>query len=388
MDGPSVKPSHRRRILMTVDAVGGVWRYAVDLAADLRAVGVDTVFAGFGPEPTTGQRYEAEAAGITVAWCVSPLDWTVQTRAELDRVPDQIATLARRHEVDLVQLNMPGQGAGLDVSVPILAVSHSCVPTWFAAVRGTSVPADWHWQVDMMRDGLNRATAIVTPSQSQADLLAACYGPLPPMHVIHNASPVARHKRRTRSAAPYFLASGRWWDEGKNAAVLDCSAPLMPWPLVMVGADTSPGGGRIAIANPAYRGLVEHREAVRLVAGASAFVAPSIYEPFGLAVLEAARLGLPLILSDIPTFRELWGDAALFFPPRDAEALADVAGRIATDADLRKRMGERARRRAAIYAPKAQVARMRALYDRLCAAPMVAAPDIALPLPFSLVGAR
>jgi glycosyltransferase involved in cell wall biosynthesis len=44
-------------------------------------------------------------------------------------------------------------------------------------------------------------------------------------------------------------------------------------------------------------------------------VAPSLYEPFGLAVAEAARAARPLVLSDIPTFRELWGDAALTSRP-------------------------------------------------------------------------
>ncbi len=48
------------------------------------------------------------------------------------------------------------------------------------------------------------------------------------------------------------------------------------------------------------------------------FVSTSLYEPFGLAVLEAAQAGCPLVLSDIATFRELWDGAAIFFPPGDA----------------------------------------------------------------------
>ena len=52
-----------RRILMTIDAVGGVWRYAMDLAAALRSESVETVFAGFGPAPSAHQRAEAEAIG-------------------------------------------------------------------------------------------------------------------------------------------------------------------------------------------------------------------------------------------------------------------------------------------------------------------------------------
>ena len=48
------------------------------------------------------------------------------------------------------------------------------------------------------------------------------------------------------------------------------------------------------------------------------FAAPSRYEPFGLAVVEAAISGAALVLADIPTFRELWSDAALFVSPDDS----------------------------------------------------------------------
>src|SRR3546814_16818778 len=56
---------------------------------------------------------------------------------------------------------------------------------------------------------------------------------------------------------------------------------------------------------------------------AGIFVSPSLYEPFGLAVLEAAMSGCALLLSDIPTFRELWDGAAVFTPAGDSDALAD-----------------------------------------------------------------
>ena len=57
------------------------------------------------------------------------------------------------------------------------------------------------------------------------------------------------------------------------------------------------------------------------MARAAIFVSSSVYEPFGLAVLEAAGSGAALVLSDIPTFRELWDEAALFAPPGDAAGI-------------------------------------------------------------------
>ena len=78
-----------RRILMTVDAVGGVWRYALDLAAELRRQGTRTVFLGFGPQPLPQQWHEAEAVGL-VEWSDLPLDWTTREEAPLDAVPAAI----------------------------------------------------------------------------------------------------------------------------------------------------------------------------------------------------------------------------------------------------------------------------------------------------------
>ena len=63
------------------------------------------------------------------------------------------------------------------------------------------------------------------------------------------------------------------------------------------------------------------------------FVSVARYEPFGLAVLEAAQAGCALVLSDIPTFRELWGGAALFVPANDDRALVSHVERLANEPD-------------------------------------------------------
>src|SRR5690606_14378988 len=131
-----------RRLLMTLDAVGGVWRYAMDLAEALSDEGVRIVFAGFGPPPNAAQRAEAEAIG-TLLWSDLPLDWTAGGPEELRDVPAAIADIAHRHAVDLIHLNLPTQAAGLKVGCPVLAVSHSCVVTWFRGVRGTGLPLGW-----------------------------------------------------------------------------------------------------------------------------------------------------------------------------------------------------------------------------------------------------
>jgi glycosyltransferase involved in cell wall biosynthesis len=92
------------------------------------------------------------------------------------------------------------------------------------------------------------------------------------------------------------------------------------------------------------------------------FVSVARYEPFGLAVLEAAQAGCPLILSDIPTFRELWGGAALFVQPEDEEALGSAIESLVQDPEARADLGRAARKRADAYTVEAMSAGVLAAY--------------------------
>jgi glycosyltransferase involved in cell wall biosynthesis len=79
------------------------------------------------------------------------------------------------------------------------------------------------------------------------------------------------------------------------------------------------------------------------------FLSLARYEPFGLAVLEAASAGCALVLSDLASFRELWEGVALFVDPSDAAAAAAAIRRLADDPAERVRRGRAARTRAELY---------------------------------------
>ncbi|MBC7137897.1 MAG: glycosyltransferase family 4 protein [Defluviimonas sp.] len=353
------------RILMTLDAVGGVWRYALDLAAGLGQHGIRCAFLGFGPEPGGEARAEAEALG-PLDWSDCPPDWLAPDPAALAQVPGAIADAARRQRADLIHLNLPSQAAALKVPVPVVSVVHSCLPTWFAAVRGGGVPAQYAWHLGLNAQGMANSDCVLAPSRSLAAQIARVYGTsrLSRVRVVHNAS---RAPERQTADTPFVLAIGRWWDEGKNGAVLDAAAPMLDWPLLMVGAAEGPNGAVLPIAHAQHRGPLSHPMTQELIGRAGIFVAPSLYEPFGLAVVEAARAAVPLVLADIPTFRELWDGAALFFPPRDAQALAEVLRRLQADPDERRRLGRAAQTRAARHAPGPQLRAMLTLYSGLLA---------------------
>jgi hypothetical protein len=188
-------------LLMTLDAVGGVWRYAMDLGRGLRGRGYRLAFAGFGPPPPAAARAEAEALG-PLDWCEAPLEWMVQDPGALGGVGPQIAAAAARHGAGLLHLNLPGQAAGLDGRLPVVAVCHSCLATWFAAVRGTALPADWAWQGRMTRAGLRAADAVVAPSRAHAEAMRACHGAIARLDVVHNAAPAAVAAAAAAAAQP------------------------------------------------------------------------------------------------------------------------------------------------------------------------------------------
>ena len=108
------------------------------------------------------------------------------------------------------------------------------------------------------------------------------------------------------------LTAGRLWDEGKNVAALDRAAEHLPFKICAAGPLTGPNGASVEFDRLDWLGILDAAGLQDMMARTAVFVSPALYEPFGLAVLEAAQAGCALVLSDIPTFRELWDGAALF----------------------------------------------------------------------------
>jgi glycosyltransferase involved in cell wall biosynthesis len=356
----------QRRVLMTVDAVGGVWRYALDLAAYLRRYEHEVVLAGLGPGPTQAQSAEAHDVGMLV-WLDSPLDWMTEREADLYNLPAELNELVRRHAIDLMHVNAPSQACGVAAGCPVVAVSHSCVVTWFHAVKHMPAPSAWGWQKDRNRRGFDRADTVIAPSASHAAMLKHCYGPIAGLEVVRNA---VRPGAAAAEREAFAIAAGRWWDEGKNGKVLEAAAAHCSWPVLAAGPLQGPNGA--ACSFDAVRGLGElaGSEVRSLMARASIFVSPSLFEPFGLAALEAAEAGTPLLLADIPTYRELWDNAAVFFPTSDAAALGDAFNTLAADERLRRRLGRAAKQRSLEYSAERQAARMLSIYNSVCASAM------------------
>lgn len=98
-----------------------------------------------------------------------------------------------------------------------------------------------------------------------------------------------------------------------------------------------------------HLGYLSHDEKRRIMSQARAFVFPSYYEGFGLPVIEAMSLGVPVITSNRGALAEVVGDAALMVDPDDAADLAKAMRLLADDDALARRLGEAGRRRASRF---------------------------------------
>ncbi|HEX6908935.1 MAG TPA: glycosyltransferase family 4 protein [Longimicrobium sp.] len=333
------------KVLLTTDTVGGVWDHTVTLARALDAAGHEVLVAVIG-EPRDG-RLAALPPGVQVVWRAYRLEWMQDAADDVQAAGEWLAHLAEVWRADVVHLNQVACAARR-FSAPVLVAVHSDVLSWFPHVHGREAPADdWGAYGQWLRAGLRAADAVVTPTAYQAGLTARYYG-VEVTRVIHNGVAFGGEEPAPR-AAPLVLSVGRLWDRGKGADVLDEAAGLLGAdapPVHVVGETTAPHGEVCSVRNVAAHGRVERARVDEWMRRASLYVAPSRYEPFGLAPLEAALHGCALVLSDIGSFRELWDGCAEFFPSGDARALAQAIRRLSGDAQRRERLARAARTRA------------------------------------------
>ncbi len=352
------------RILMTVDAVGGVWQYATELCRALAPHGCELVLACLGPSPSSSRRDDIAAiSGVEFIDTGLDLDWLAPDAATVAATAVTIAALAVTTRVDIVHLNQPALAAEASFLVPIVAAVHSCVATWWDAVHGGEPPASFAWQTKRVYEGLRRADAVVAPSRAFAEAVARAYG----LPALPEVVPNGRTPFVLPPIAPerFAFTAGRLWDRGKNIAALDGVAGRLHVPLQAAGPLIGPNGQGITLHHIAALGQLDDQALAGRLAGNPVFVSAARYEPFGLAVLEAALAGCPLVLADIASFRELWDGAAQFVDPDDEDGFVSAIEALLADDPARARWGAAARRQAARFAPSRMAEAMMAIYARV-----------------------
>jgi glycosyltransferase involved in cell wall biosynthesis len=345
------------KVLLTTDAVGGVWNYALQLARALEPE-VEFVLATMGGPLRSDQRAEVSALGnVQLFESQYKLIWMQDPWRDVEAAGRWLLRIAERVQPDIVHLNDYPHGH-LPFPAPVLMVGHSCVLSWWEAVRGTPIPDCWQRYRQVVTRGLRAADLVVAPTHRMLDDLQRLYGPLAHAQVIPNGCDGPNDRAAVKR--PMILSAGRLWDEGKNVATLARAAPRLAWPVLVAGESRHPDGGEMSLPGVRFLGRLSTDALAHWYAQAAIYVLPARYEPFGLTVLEAALSGCALVLGDIPTLRELWADAACFVPPNDDEALVSTVNRLIADPRERLEYSTRARARAVQFS----ASRMAAAYAK------------------------
>ena len=358
------------RVLVTADTLGGVWTYTKELVTGLIDRGVQVTLVSFGEIPSAKQaEWVTCLPGADFYPTAFRLEWMQDAKEDLKESSDYLLRIIDETKPDLLHLSQYAYGA-LPVEAPKVVVAHSDVISWWVAVHGCK-PERSAW-IDFYRDtvvrGLKGADVMVAPSCWMADSLEANYGKTAARRVIYNGrNPGSFNAHVTKD--DLVLGVGRAWDAGKQLRLL--SLVQSPWPVVVAGQGEHPdrtsadrkfdAGGRFS-----FRGRLDEAELRHLYTRASIFAGTSRYEPFGLAPLEAALSRCALILNNIPSYREIWGESACYFQTNDAADLERAIASLVKDRQLRLTYSNLAYHRAhSLYTAHRMVDQYLQLYDAL-----------------------
>lgn len=347
------------KVLMTADSAGGVFSYAVELARALNRKGVAVTLAVMGGELDTGKRTDTiDLSGTEIIESRYRLEWMDDPWDDVESAGGWLLEIQKQARPDIIHLNnfahgnLPWQG-----HAPVLVVGHSCVLSWWDAVRKDKLPRAWKYYAVRVQAGLQAADAVAAPSAAMLACLEKHYGPFRRPVAIHNGIDTSRFwPGRKRE---FILTAGRLGDDSKNLKALASIAAGLPWPVFSAG-DPHDAGGAVN-----YLGRMSRQALAAWFSRASIYALPARYEPFGLTALEAGLSGCALVLGDIPSLREVWGNAALFVDPEDPGKLREAINYLTSDRGLRGEFSRRARERALEYSVEKSAAAYLDLYATL-----------------------
>ena len=354
------------RALITTDAIGGVWTYALDLCHELRPFGFEPLLMVLGPPPTAEQQNQARVLAPLLV-CPEQLDWLAEDPAAVRRAAHAVARMAAAEGADIAHLNTPAYAGLADFPCPTLAVAHSCLATWWDAMRpGEPLPASFRWRTSLHGEGLRNASAMATPSRAFGTATRRAYDLRETPQTIHNGRDLGGFGDTFAEAEVDItvLAAGRLWDEAKGMATLDRVATRLSAPFHMAGPLAGPNGAVLSLHSARWLGDLRPEQLAGAMRSKPIFVSAARYEPFGLTVLEAARCGCALVLADTPVFRELWDGAAIFVAPDKESGFVEAIESLLADDTARAIWGERALNHAERYPAAAMAAGTAEAYRR------------------------
>ncbi|TFD57811.1 glycosyltransferase family 1 protein [Cryobacterium suzukii] len=182
---------------------------------------------------------------------------------------------------------------------------------------------------------LNGADGIVTVSETTRSLIAEHHLTRRPVTVVPNAADTVPGVPTQRSIpeTTRLIYMGSFMPYKNLDTLVMALADLPDHELHLLSRVSATERARLTrLATQArlvFHDGVTDEEYYRLVRSATALVTASFDEGFGIPLVEAMSHGIPVVVSDIPIFREIGGAAALYFDPRSADAIAAAVRRLA-----------------------------------------------------------
>jgi glycogen(starch) synthase len=344
-------------VLITSDTLNGTWTYTRELASGLIARGLRVTLVSFGEIPLPeNTAWMDRLQGLAYHPTAFRLDWMQEGQQHFDDASAYLCSLIKETRPDVFHSNHLCYGA-LPVAIPRVVVAHGDLVTWWKAVHGRE-PKDsaWlRWYKQIIARGISEASALVAPSEWMLNTIRSTYSGCAREMVIH-------HGRNPILFNPYVakdnlvLAVGRLLDPAKQVNLL--TQQTHPVPVCIVGdsdeaaepvfrtpvrAEVKFSDGEAGVS---LKGPQSEAEIRLLYSRAALYAGTYRYDPSGMAVLEAALSRCTLILNDIPSLRELWGPAAVYFRTNESESLAEAVRILTADVQLRRNFANRAFQRA------------------------------------------
>ncbi|MBK6264978.1 glycosyltransferase family 4 protein [Marivirga sp. S37H4] len=352
------------KILMTADTVGGVWTYALGLCKALLKYDVEIHLLTMGALLTKEQSAQVQQLpNVNLYESNYKLEWMQDCWRDVQLAKQWITAIFSKVKPDLIHFNNYGQTLG-SWSCPVITVYHSCVQTWWKAVKGEIPVQDWLRYIETVRNAIAASDVVVAPSKGMLEQARNVNGKFTNAEVIYNGLDI--DIKDMPQKAEFILSAGRIWDEGKNIQLLSDIAKEIHWPVCIAGNNIDPDTGEAPkLENVDFLGQLTNEEMQEYMAYAAVFVMPAKYEPFGLAILEAAKSSCALALARLDTLQEIWGDAALYFDPFDEREAKSVIQELVSNDRLRMKMSEKAFERAKKYSAEKMAQNYMQLYEKL-----------------------
>ncbi|PSR57481.1 glycosyl transferase family 1 [Adhaeribacter arboris] len=352
---------------MTADTLGGVWTYAIELIRALEPERAEVALAIMGASLTANQYQEINSlSNVQLYESTFKLEWMDNPWEEVDAAANWLMQIKQEFQPDLIHLNNLVH-AHLDWGKPIIVVVHSCVPSWWQAVKKEKTPDTWQEYQKRVTQSLQAANLVVAPTLAMLEEAETLYGPFQNHLVIHNGRDISLF--RYSSKEPFIFSMGRIWDEAKNIKLLTEIAPELSWPVLVAGDARHPATGEILdLPNVQFLGYLNQEQIADYLSRASIFALPARYEPFGLSALEAGLSGCALVLGEIPSQKEIWQHAATYVNPENAAQLKATLTKLISDEFIRNIFSFRAIKVGLQFSAKQMAFEYEQVYQQLLAA--------------------